>query len=62
MLMNGQAIVEDVSAPIPNQTVDLSSADSGFEAWMQNQGLAARGSVNVQTYLNIYRAIDEDDK
>ncbi len=62
MLMNGQAKVEDISEPVPSQVVDLSPSDSGFESWLQNQGLAARGTVDRQTYLNIYHAMDEDDK
>lgn len=64
MLMNGQAAVVDAedepSKVIP--FVSKSDTDQRFAAWLQNQGIAARGDIDMQTMREIFDAMDDDDK
>lgn len=56
MLMNGQASIMNEQEEQP-QINDL-----GFEQWLANQGIAARGDVDMEVLRNIYEAMDDDDK
>ena len=56
MLMNGQLSIMDEQEEQP-QINDL-----GFEQWLTNQGIAARGDVDMEVMRNIYEAMDDDDK
>lgn len=64
MLMNGQATVADAedepTKAIP--FVSKSDTDQRFTAWLQNQGVAARGDIDMQTMREIFDAMDDDDK
>ena len=64
MLMNGQATVVDVedesAKVIP--FASKSDTDQRFATWLQNQGIAARGDVDMQTMREIFDAMDDDDK
>ena len=64
MLMNGQATVADAedepAKVIP--FVSKSDTDQRFATWLQNQGIAARGDVDMQTMREIFDAMDDDDK
>lgn len=64
MLMNGQATVanaEDEPAKVI-PFVSKSDTDQRFTAWLQNQGIAARGDIDMQTMREIFDAMDDDDK
>ena len=39
-----------------------SDRDSRFEAWLSQQGLAARGDIDTATLREIFDAMDDDDK
>ncbi len=56
MLMNGQVRIMD------EQEEQSQINDSGFEQWLTNQGIAARGDVDMEVLRNIYEAMDNDDK
>lgn len=56
MLMNGQLSIMDEQEEQPQIN------DSGFEQWIINQGVAARGDVDMEVLRNIYEAMDSDDK
>lgn len=60
LLMNGQVAVSDNS----EQTKQNSGLDyeKKFNKWLQNQGLAARGYVDMKTLRAIFNAMDDDDK
>lgn len=60
LLMNGQVAVSDNS----EQTKQNSGLDyeKKFNKWLQNQGLAARGHVDMKTLRAIFNAMDDDDK
>lgn len=60
LLMNGQVVVSDNS----EQTKQNSGLDyeKKFNKWLQNQGLAARGHVDMKTLRAIFNAMDDDDK
>lgn len=74
MLMNGQVKVgddynnEEHSIAIPKEMVmaaepsSYSDRDSRFEAWLSQQGLAARGDIDTTTLREIFDAMDDDDK
>ena len=64
MLMNGQATVvdaEDESAKVI-PFISKSDTDQRFTVWLQNQGVAARGDIDMQTMREIFDAMDDDDK
>ena len=64
MLMNGQATVADAEDE-PAKVIPFASkndTDQRFTAWLQNQGIAARGDVDMQTMREIFDAMDDDDK
>ena len=64
MLMNGQATVADAEDE-PAKVIPFASkndTDQRFTAWLQNQGVAARGDVDMQTMREIFDAMDDDDK
>lgn len=56
MLMNGQVSFKEEQEENPSAEI------SGFDQWLTNQGFAARGEVEKDTLLNIYEAMDDDDK
>lgn len=56
MLMNGQVSFTDKKEEKPQIKI------SGFEQWLENQGYAARGDVNMEILRDIYEAMDNDDK
>ncbi len=64
MLMNGQATVADAedepAKVIP--FVSKNDTDQRFTTWLQNQGVAARGDIDMQTMREIFDAMDDDDK
>jgi type I restriction enzyme S subunit len=64
MLMNGQATVVDAedepAKVIP--FISKSDTDQRFTVWLQNQGVAARGDIDMQTMREIFDAMDDDDK
>ena len=64
MLMNGQATVADEeSTDTVSNVVELpKDQDERFSCWLQNQSLAARGEVDMQTLREIFDAMDDDDK
>lgn len=63
MLMNGQATVTDTKEePKVISFAPKSDNDHRFAAWLQNQGIAARGNVDMQTMREIFNAMDDDDK
>lgn len=64
MLMNGQATVvdEEKKKSSISETAAIPATDPRFTKWLKTMGLAARGTVNRQTLLDIFNAIDEDDK
>lgn len=62
MLMNGQVKVED---NLQQNEVVIPFKDNyerKFELWLENQGLAARGTVSRKTLRAIFDAMDDDDK
>ena len=64
MLMNGQATVADTEDEPVKVIPFVSKSDTGqrFTAWLQNQGVAARGDIDMQTMREIFDAMDDDDK
>ena len=63
MLMNGQAtVVEKEMIEIPAPEYSVPADDPRFAEWLETMGLAARGTVDQQTLLDIFNAMDEDDK
>jgi len=71
--MNGQVRVEDiekveeinmaaVSSTRFNSPRSKNSSNVKFEQWLQYQGLAARGDVDKDTLLEIFNAMDDEDK
>ena len=64
ILMNGQATVADAEDE-PAKVIPFvakSDTDQRFATWLQNQGIAARGDVDMQTMREIFDAMDDDDK
>lgn len=60
LLMNGQVAVSDNSEQAKqNSGLDY---EKKFNKWLQNQGLAARGHVDMKTLHAIFNAMDDDDK
>ena len=62
--MNGQATVADAEDE-PAKVIPFvakSDTDQRFATWLQNQGIAARGDVDMQTMREIFDAMDDDDK
>lgn len=60
LLMNGQVAVSDNSEQAKqNSGLDY---EKKFNKWLQNQGLAARGHVDMKTLRAIFNAMDDDDK
>ncbi len=62
MLMNGQVKVED---NLQQNEVVIPFKDNyerKFELWLENQGLAARGTVSRKTLRAVFDAMDDDDK
>ncbi|MBD5411884.1 MAG: restriction endonuclease subunit S [Treponema sp.] len=57
MLMNGQLSIMDEQEEQPQF-----NDDSSFEQWLANQGIAARGDVDMDVLRDIYEAMDSDDK
>jgi len=64
MLMNGQAVILDTDdrAHSKRITQDKTYYNQQFEKWLQNQGLAARGEVDLDTLRAIFDSMDDDDK
>lgn len=65
LLMNGQVTIKDAEEKVAEVIKINDKAfgkDENFELWLQNQGLAARGDVDLQTLREIFDAMDEDDK
>lgn len=69
MLMNGQAIISDEC----NNTLEVNNMQNNFikdnnyynqrfELWLSNQGLAARGEVDMITLREIFDSMDDEDK
>lgn len=66
LLMNGQVTIQDaekqVKEVIKTTNKTFNTDDEKFNLWLQNQGIAARGDVDLQTLREIFDAMDEDDK
>ena len=63
MLMNGQIQVTE-AGNIINKTQSIKKQDYNqrFELWLNNQKLAARGEIDIQTLREMFDAMDDDDK
>ena len=64
MLMNGQVTVVDKEETEVDKSKEASAptVDPRFTKWLDTMGLAARGTVDQQTLLDIFNAMDKDDK
>ena len=66
LLMNGQVAMQDAEGQVNNviktNKAIFSQEDERFKLWLQSQGLAARGDVDMQTLREIFDSMDEDDK
>ena len=65
MLMNGQATVVDSESKklaFPAVSQAKANHDPRFQRWLENQALAARGSIDEATLKDIFDAMDDDDK
>lgn len=65
LLMNGQVTIKDAEEKVDEvikTNKDTFDKEKQFELWLQNQGLAARGDVDLQTLREIFDAMDENDK
>lgn len=72
LLMNGQVTFKDkkTDQETENQAEEIPQEkthtrpryNEGFELWLQQEGIAARGDVDRQTLKEIYDAMDDNDK
>jgi type I restriction enzyme S subunit len=63
ILINGQVVVGEVQGKVA-QRISFSTdvREKKYQVWKQTAGIAARGDLDEQTILNIYEAMDTDDR
>ncbi|MDR2964589.1 MAG: restriction endonuclease subunit S [Treponema sp.] len=64
LLMNGQVTVSDekIETSKPARLQKTTNREQRFEQWLNNQKIAARGETDLQTFRELFDAMDDDDK